>query len=117
VLVAPTAEPGAATRELPDLVGALLRQQGLERRIALVVPHFLVAPFVVARSDLVMTASRRLIAALPAGLRLSTAQLPAPGPSYRLSQVWARTSTDDSGHRWLRGAVARVARALSRGDP
>jgi DNA-binding transcriptional LysR family regulator len=90
-----------------DLIDAQLAAQGLSRRVALTVPHFLVAPFVVASSDLVLTAPQRLIDAFRTSLRLRTATPALLRTEYRLSQVWSAHRTDDPTLVWLRGAVRR----------
>jgi DNA-binding transcriptional LysR family regulator len=91
-------------------VDELLAQRGLQRRVALTISHFLVAPHLVAASDLALTASERLIAPFLGPLRLRTLRLPLAMPTYRLSQVWAKRSHADASHRWLRQIVARAAR-------
>jgi DNA-binding transcriptional LysR family regulator len=107
ILVAPTA-PLAA--EPDGLVDALLAKQGLRRRVVMTVPHFLVAPFVVANSDLVLTAPARLLAPFIKLLDLRRLELPMKVGSYKLSQVWAARNRDDEAHRWLRGAIAQTLR-------
>lgn len=89
-------------------VDRLLAEQGLQRRIAMTVPHFLVAPFIVASSDLVLTASERVLAQFLEMLSLRAVELPLPLATYTLSQVWSERSDADQGHRWFRETVARV---------
>lgn len=96
--------PGA-----PAKLGAQLLRHGLTRRVALVIPHFMVAPFIVAESDLALTASERLLAPFISTLPLRTLALPLKLDAYMLTQVWAERSKSDEGHRWLRAAVARAA--------
>jgi DNA-binding transcriptional LysR family regulator len=108
LLITPTAPPGV---EPSGVVDAVLAKQGLRRRIVMSVPHFLVAPFVVASSDLVLTAPVRLLAPFVKRLGLRRLELPMKLPSYKLSQVWAARTRDDDGHRWLRGVVARTLAA------
>jgi len=105
VVVAPTAAIGA---EPAGHVDAILAKQGLRRRIVMTLPHFLVAPFVVAGSDLALTAPARLLGAFTTALGLRRLQLPLKLSGYILSQVWAERSNDDQGHRWLRGVVVRA---------
>lgn len=105
LLIAPTALPGA---EPSGAVDAVLAKQGLQRRVRMTVPHFLVAPFVVASSDLVLTASARLLAPFAKMLRLRRLELPLKLTGHKLSQVWAARSRDDEGHQWLRTTVARL---------
>jgi len=102
LVIAPTAAPG---QEPSGAIDAALAERGLRRRVAMTVPHFLVAPFVVARSDLVLTAPARLVAPFLRSLALRRIALPLPLAGYRLGQVWAARSGRDPGHRWLRATI------------
>ena len=97
---------------MADLIDAQLQARGLSRRIAMTVPHFLVAPFVVASSDLVLTAPKRLIDYLCGPLRLRTISPQLPKVDYSLSQVWSEHRNDDPAHRWLRGIIRRSLAGL-----
>jgi len=105
ILVAPTALPSAPASGVID---ALLAKHRLTRRIVMTVPHFLVAPFVVAASDMVLTAPARLVEPFVTLLGLRRLTLPVTLPTYTLSQVWAGRSSDDAGHRWLRDEIAKI---------
>lgn len=96
--------PGETERSPID---ALLAREGLARRVAIAVPHFLVALFTVAASDHALTVPERLVVAAPA-LRLRAVPLPFPATTYTLSQVWAERSERDEGHVWLRGLIRRA---------
>jgi len=100
ILVAPA---GSERGFMDDVLAA----EGLERRIAIVVPHFLPALFAVAASDFVLTVPARLLRAVPA-LRLRTTSLPSQSAEYALSQVWPERFEDDEGHQWLRQAIRRA---------
>ena len=95
-----------------DGVGAVdvaLAQRGLPpRRIAVRVPYFLIAPLVVTRSDHVLTAPRRLIAAFSEAYPLQVFAPPLPVPPFDIIQVWHERFDGDPAHRWLRGLVARA---------
>jgi DNA-binding transcriptional LysR family regulator len=102
VLVAPgESEEGAVDRALA--------RHGLRRHVALTVPHFLVAPFVVAATDYALTVSERVVAGLRGALPLTEVPLPLELADYALTLVWAASAEGDEGHRWLRGAIARAA--------
>jgi DNA-binding transcriptional LysR family regulator len=103
LLVSPTAAP---TTEALGYIDSVLGKQGLRRRVVLTVPHFLVAPFIVANSDLVLTAPVRLLDPFVKFLRLRRLQLPFKLAGYKLSQVWAARSSGDEAHRWLRASIA-----------
>ncbi|WP_244227461.1 LysR family transcriptional regulator [Corallococcus aberystwythensis] len=95
-----------------DGVGAVdrtLAQRGLPpRRIALRVPYFLIAPLVVTRSDYVLTAPRRLIAAFSEEYALQVFPPPLPVPPFNIVEVWHERFDGDPAHQWLRGLVARA---------
>jgi DNA-binding transcriptional LysR family regulator len=105
LLVSPTAAP---TADPLGYIDAALAKQGLRRRVVITVPHFLVAPFIVANSDLVLTAPLRLLEYFVKLLRLRRLEIPLKLGGYELSQVWAARSSDDEAHRWLRGAIAKT---------
>ena len=107
VAVVPGSVAGGASMGFVD---EILAERGLQRHVALTVSHFLVAPHVVAASDLALTASERLIAPFLGPLKLRALQLPLPVATYRLTQVWAHRSDGDASHRWLRQTIARTAR-------
>jgi DNA-binding transcriptional LysR family regulator len=114
VVVAPPIPPDC---EPASQIDSLLARHGLTRRVAMTVAHFLVAPFVVARSDLALTAPARLLDPFVRPLGLRRLVLPIEIASYQLSQVWAARSRDDQGHRWLRGVVAQLFVAGRRRHP
>lgn len=90
----------------PGFIDQALAAAGLERRVAITVPHFLAALCAVAHSDSVLTVPARLLSAVP-GLRLRTVPLPVRVAEYTLTQVWSERHDGDEGHRWLRAAIQR----------
>ena len=97
---------GAGERD--DAIEPFLRQNGIERRIALAVPSYLQALRMTARSDLVAFVPGRLIAALAGPLDLVRVEPPIdPGEDqqYLFYPVEARM---DPGSIWLRELVLRV---------
>jgi DNA-binding transcriptional LysR family regulator len=97
--------PGESGRGVIDDV---LARQGLERRVAVTLPHFLVALHLVAASDHAITVPARLVAAAAPALRLRAIPLPVHVNAYTLSQVWHERHENDEGHRWLRGVIHRA---------
>ena len=92
----------------PDLIDKQLLAHGLTRRVVMTVPHFLVAPFILASSDLILTAPERLIEAFRRPLRLRTVIPALPEVGYTFSQFWSESMDGDAGLRWLRGAIQRL---------
>jgi len=89
-----------------------LAKLGLSRRVALTVPHFLVAPMVVAQSDLVLTLPERLAKIFASMLPLRVVDPPLPVPGFNVSQVWHERQQHDPAHVWLRGLIMEVSRGL-----
>ena len=79
-------------------------------RVALSVPYFLSAPWIIAESDLVLVAPTRIAVQLASLANLSTAPLPAnAGFEYRM--VWHERMHRDLGHLWLRELILGSVRA------
>lgn len=83
------------------LIDTLLEQQGLSRRVAVLVPHFASAPFVVASSDLIATVPENL-SHLFVELSLQVLPVPLEIPSFRLTMLWHERFDHDPAHTWLR---------------
>lgn len=98
VLVAPR-------RTGPGAVDSALARQGLSRHIALVVSHFLVAPLVVAETDLVATLPERVARMLAEKLSLAVLAPPVALSGFELSYLWHERTHDSPPHRWLRSLL------------
>jgi DNA-binding transcriptional LysR family regulator len=90
------------------IVDELLAERGLARRVAVVLPHFLVAPFLVAKSDLVLTVAESIAKAFTSLLPLRLVAPPLPLPRATYSQLWHQRSHEEAGHKWLRGEIAAL---------
>lgn len=91
-------------------VDPILAAMGLKRRIALQVPHFLVAPQVVARTDLILTLPARVATAVAASLNLVHLQPPIELPEFSLSLFWHERSHRDPAHSFLRTQIVEIFR-------
>jgi DNA-binding transcriptional LysR family regulator len=97
-----------------DLIDRWLRPKGIERKIALVVPGYIEALHVAARTDLIAFVPRRLIAALSTQLSLKTVTPPFdPGidEQYMFHPTWAQM---DPGSIWLRRIMLSIGREMER---
>ena len=98
-----------------DLIDTWLRSKGIERRIALVVPGYIEALHVTARTDLVAFVPRRLIAALAKQLSLATITPPLdPGIDEQYMFYPTRAQMDPASI-WLRRLMLETGRELERG--
>ena len=107
VLVAPRGRPsGVVDEELAKL--------GHQRRVARIVPHFLMAPLVVSRSELCATLPASVARAMAGGNGLDVVAPPLRLPPVRLSMVWHARRATDPLHAWAR-EMFRLA-AVQRAD-
>jgi DNA-binding transcriptional LysR family regulator len=104
LFVAPRGLPGSP---LDDL----LARKGHTRTIALTVPQFLVAPHVVAATDLVWTAPGRLARAAAQSLPLTLRDVPFALPGFTVSMRWHARLDRDPGLAWLRDLLLAIAPA------
>ena len=100
--------------EQGGIVDTALAKLGKHRTIAVEVPHFLVAPFLVERTDVVLTLAERVARALGPSVRLRV--LPPPPelrlPGFDISLVWHERHRADPAHAWFRSTIAAVAKKL-----
>jgi DNA-binding transcriptional LysR family regulator len=99
------------------LVEDALGKLGLSRRVVLAVPQFLVAPLVIAESDLVLTLAERLARTLVQTLPLRIVPLPLEMPGFSTTQFWHERQHQDPAQIWLRGVIAEICRSLAPAGP
>lgn len=103
VQIAPGGLPGGP---LDDVLSA----RGLSRVVSVRVPHFLVAPLLVARTDLVLTAPRRVVEAFADFAGLHVFEPPIRLSSFTIQQAWLARDHTDAAHRWFRAQVKDASR-------
>ena len=98
-----------------DLIDIWLRPKGIERRIALVVPGYIEALHVTARTDLVAFVPRRLIGALSKQLSLTTIAPPLDPGIDEQFMFYPTRAQMDPGSIWLRNIMLGIGREMERG--
>ncbi|MCB9600150.1 MAG: LysR family transcriptional regulator [Sandaracinus sp.] len=98
--------PRGGTRGAVDVA---LERIGRARDVRYLVPHYLVAPRVVASTDAILTATARLAPELSALARLSELPPPVEVADYALSMVWHERTHAEPGAKWLRAGLRDVA--------
>ncbi|NLS68761.1 LysR family transcriptional regulator [Bradyrhizobium brasilense] len=98
-----------------DLIDSWLRAKGIERRIALVVPGYIEALHVTARTDLVAFVPRRLISALSKQLSLMTVTPPLDPGIDEQHMFYPTRAQLDPGSLWLRKLMLETGRELETG--
>jgi DNA-binding transcriptional LysR family regulator len=97
-----------------DLVDGWLRSKGIERRIALIVPGYIEALHVAARTDLVAFVPRRLIGALAKQLSLATVAPPLDPGLDEQYMFYPTRAQMDPGSIWLRRLMLQTGREVDR---
>jgi DNA-binding transcriptional LysR family regulator len=95
ILVRSHAEPARALHLL-----------GLESRIRLTLPHFMVAPSILASTDLAVVVPRRPALRFAERHALQVVEPDLGLPPFEVAMHWTWRVHNDPGHRWLRGIAA-----------
>jgi DNA-binding transcriptional LysR family regulator len=98
---------------------SILAAAGLSRRVAITSPHFLLAAYLVANSDLVLAIPSRAAQRLSAMLPLMLFDIPLDLPEIQIAMYWHERTHNSAAHQWFRERVreslpqaARVAPRL-----
>lgn len=103
------ARPHALVALRPDReneIDSALAAFGHRRRICLALPHWGVAPSLIAGTDLVLTVARRILP--PAGPGLAIFEPPFEIPPFAFEQIWHPRRDRDPAHQWLRRQIAVI---------
>ncbi|HEY2364725.1 MAG TPA: LysR substrate-binding domain-containing protein, partial [Polyangiaceae bacterium] len=103
LLIAPRGDPGG-------VVDAALAARGLRRRVAVRTHTFQSAPLIIARSDLVITAPRRVLVPAAKAFDLRLVPPPLELAPFAVYQAWHPRVQNDPEHAWFRAIVASAAR-------
>jgi DNA-binding transcriptional LysR family regulator len=92
-----------------EIFERFLEHKKVHRRIALLTPHFLSVPMIVARSDLVATVPHAIAVYFSRfSAELAIARPPFDIAGFDLKQHWHRKFHHDSRGKWLREQVAQL---------
>lgn len=92
------------------LVDRKLGALGLTRRVVLSLPQFLVAPFVVADTDLIATLASRVAQRFAAAnLGIVVHEPPIAMSDFSLAMMWHRRVDDHPATVWLRDCIGEIA--------
>ncbi|MCK9381049.1 MAG: LysR family transcriptional regulator [Sulfuritalea sp.] len=92
----------------PSIIEREISRQGIKRRVALKIPNFLGAAFVIEHTDLLVTIPRRLGDVLQGRGAFRIFPVPFELPEYEVKQHWHERYHQDQGNRWLRGVVSEL---------
>ena len=98
VLVAPVEQPRG-------MIDTALADHGLGRRVVVKTPHYLVAPLVVARTELIATLPASAANAFAEVLPIKVYRPPLDVSSFPSHMVWHPRTDGQAAHQWLRSAI------------
>lgn len=108
VLVSPRGSGGG-------VVDTALAALGTSRRVAMVVPHFLVVPHLIAASDHVSSLLERAALRFAEMLPIRLFDLPIELPRISIAMLWHERRHHVEDQRWLRRTVQRALEEVSPG--
>lgn len=86
-----------------------LERQGLRRKVAVSVTHFLAIPEMVAVTDYCATLPRQICRRLAHDRRLKVVPAPVDLGTFPVEMAWHVRYRHDPAHRWLRSLIGEVA--------
>ncbi|MFM7888545.1 MAG: hypothetical protein ACKPCM_18050 [Pseudanabaena sp.] len=86
--------------------------QGLSRHIKLYYSSFLVAPSIIARTDLITTLAERVAIAFAKDLNLKIFPCSLEIEGFAVVMRWHQSTTNQSAHKWLRQLFSDIATSI-----
>jgi DNA-binding transcriptional LysR family regulator len=105
VVIAPRGRPGGP-------IDKLLAEQGHTRRVAATIPNFLLGPYIVAETQLLLSAGERLLRSFADALPVQVVPLPFPFPAFDVHMVWHARVHADPACVWFRNHLVAVHEEL-----
>lgn len=101
VVIAPRGLPG-------NRIDKLLAEQGRTRRIAVTAPTFLLAPYIVAETSLLLSAGERLLQSFVGALPVQVVAPPLALPALDVHLVWHARVHDEPACVWFRNQLVAI---------
>jgi len=99
------------TKSMP-MIDLALAKRGLQRDIAVQVPHFQSMPVIVRNTNLLGTMPKRMAVLYADHFGLQPYQPPVRTPDFPVYLIWHQSADDDIAHRWLREAFIDLCQRL-----
>lgn len=94
------------------MIDLALSKRGLQRQIAVTVPHFLSMPLMVQTSDMICTLPRRMAHLYVDHFRLKSHAVPIRIPQFPLYLIWHESADLDTSHQWFRNHLIEFCQRL-----
>lgn len=94
------------------MIDLALAKRGLQRRIAVMVPHFIAMPVMVQHTDMICTLPRRMAQLYADNFRLRSHAVPLHLPQFPVYLIWHESVESDAGHQWFRNHLMEFCQRL-----
>lgn len=92
------------------LIEDALRKAGVQRRIALQIPHYAILPHIIAETDMLAIIPSRVAAQFEVNGTVRVAPIPFDIPTFEVQLHWSENDDVNTAHRWLRGVILDALR-------
>lgn len=96
------------------LIDGHLATRGLSRKISLVIPNFLAAPWILANTELVLSLPLRVAEQFVRLAPLKILPMPIDLPVYNLIMIWHPRHEKEPAHQWLRREILEICHKMTR---
>ncbi len=103
---------------IPDKCGTLLlvdpalKALGLKRNVVLSIPHFMMVPFVIAKTKIIITTTEKTARYFQQFLPLDIHHCPLQIPNAKVLMTWHPRFDQDPRHLWLRSQIKEIVQSL-----
>jgi DNA-binding transcriptional LysR family regulator len=94
------------------LIDVALAKRGLQRHVAVTVPHFMSMPLIVQSSTMIATLPRRMALLYAEHFRLRAHAMPLRTPQLPVYLIWHTSTDSDPGHQWFRNQLIDLCQRL-----
>jgi DNA-binding transcriptional LysR family regulator len=94
------------------MIDLALSKRGLQRHIAVTVPHFISMPLMVQTTNMICTLPRRMAQLFADNFRLRLHTVPLRIPEFPVYLIWNKAVDGDAGHKWFRGHLMNFCERL-----
>jgi DNA-binding transcriptional LysR family regulator len=108
----PHVAPSQMLAGYSGVIESFLARQGMHRNVVIESAYFGLIPYMLTRSDLVLTTGRQFMKFYEKSLPLKTFKVPVNFPAMRFYQLWHERVHHAPEHKWLRELVGAAARGL-----
>ena len=109
----PHAAPSQILPGYHGTIDTFLEKQNLQRNIVVESAHFRMLPYMVEKTDLVLTAGQQFTSFYEKTLSLKSYSVPIKFPPLRFYQLWHERVHQATEHKWLRAQVSAAAKVLA----